>query len=149
MKRLSLIMPVVAGTLIYSLISMVAGPKGILPQQELLAQYAVITDNTEKLTMKHMELEQLLNNLTADHDTITVYAHELGLVSEGERLIRLAGFNGGITRINDPGIVISVRKPSFIPEWICKLAGITAGLLSICLLFWEKHKQKRKSTLQQ
>jgi len=107
-----------------------------------MSQYSAIVYNTEQLTLKNKELEQILKNLTADYDTIKVYAHELGLVAEGERLIRLAGFNGGVIRINDPGIVVPIRKLAFIPEWICKLSGLSASLVSICVLFWSKHKKR-------
>jgi Septum formation initiator. len=88
------------------------------------------------LNETNTDLNSRLQNLTADPDTISIYAHELGYVSEGEQLIKLAGFSGGIDRDLMAGEPIIVKKPDFLPEWICKLLGlVTGGMTFFAILF--------------
>lgn len=93
----------------------------------------ILKTNIMNLSEIREELEIELNNISADPKTIEIYAHELGFISEGEGLIRLAGFSGDISKNLYTGDIIIPSKPSYIPEWICRLAGMVSGL--IVLLF--------------
>ncbi len=95
---------------------------------QLEIQKPAIAANVDSLSLLNSDLDSLLNNLSADGDTIAVYARELGFVAEGEHLIRLAGFSGGIKRTVDPGIRLEVASPAYLPEWVCKLFGFFSAL---------------------
>lgn len=101
--------------------------------KQLEREKTTVSANLGKLYELRDDLKSKLDNLSADPDTISIYAHELGYVYEGERLIRLAGFSGGIDRNLVPGTVLRMKAPGFLPEWICKLSGVCAGLLAFFL----------------
>lgn len=145
MSHIKIVLPFFVGTFVYSLIGLLAGPKGILPMRELELERSRVRANLEVLSETHDSLETSLNNLSSDADTITVYAHELGYVREGERLIRLAGFSGGIDRKLVPGTIVTARSPSSLSEWICKLAGLVFGALTYTLIAW-RFPERRKTT---
>ncbi len=146
MNHLKIVLPFFVGTFVYSLFGLIAGPKGILPMRELEKERVRVRANLERLAETHDTLETALNNLSFDADTISVYAHELGYVREGERLIRLAGFSGGIDRKLVPGTAVTARVPSSLPEWICKLAGLVFGTLTYTLIAWRfPSAQKERS----
>lgn len=108
------------------------GPKGIMPMRFLALEKIKLQENVQNLETVNEDLAAILNNLSANPDTISMHAHELGYISEGERLIRLAGYS--VKRQSAPasGTVIDYEKPDYLPEWISKLAGIllTVGIYS-------------------
>ena len=93
-----------------------------------------LLSHLEYLYSVNVDLDARVKNLTADADTIAVYAHELGFVSEGERLIKLAGFSGGVDRKLSAGFPVKVNPPVFLPEWICKVFGLSGAALAFFLL---------------
>lgn len=129
-----IILPLFFGTLVYCIISVTLGPAGIIPMKRLVEEKKRIADNLSRLEGIHLELDTTFKNLSSDPDTIAVYAHELGYVAEGERLIKLADFTGGIDRNFSPGVPLKTNRPTTVPEWVCKSIGILAALLSFLLL---------------
>jgi hypothetical protein len=128
MKCLKVVLPIFIGTLVYSALTMLAGPRGIWPMNQLNDEKSRIAQNLDSLYGIRDGLNSQLQNLSADPDTISVYAHELGYVAEGEQLIKLTGFSGGIDRQYAPGSAISIRKPAYIPEWVCKFLGFFSAI---------------------
>ncbi len=127
MRRLCVVFPLVTGMFVYCVFSILLGPKSIWSAAQLSTEKDKVLSNLDNLYAVNADLDARVKNLTADPDTIAVYAHELGFVSDGERLIKLAGFSGGIDRKLFPGTPVSVEPPVFLPEWICKLFGISAA----------------------
>jgi hypothetical protein len=133
MKRFSVILPLFAGTLAYSILSFCAGPRGIVPMQRLETEKNRVSRNLDDLYGIREDLDARYRNLTSDPDTISVYAHELGYVASGERLIKLAGFSGGIDRALISGTAVAAVRPTALPEWLCKLVGLLSGALAFFL----------------
>jgi cell division protein FtsB len=141
MKLFRILVPVFFGIAAYSLFGICFGPKGIRAMQQLECEKGRLTENLDSLTALNADLKSSLDNLSADPDTISVYAHELGLINEGEHLIKLAGFTGGINRKMIAGSAIEVEPPRYFPEWGCKLVGVFAYFISsiaLSLLSGEK-----------
>lgn len=98
--------------------------------------------NLNSLSEIHTDLDAQFSNLSADPDTIEIYAHELGYVAKDEKLIKLAGFTGGINRNLVPGTAEKMNKPVFLPEWICKIIGIVSGILAFFLFSYTTHRKQ-------
>lgn len=130
MKRFKIVLPIFVGTLVYSALSFCIGPRGLWAMDQLALEKQKVAANLENLYLMNEDLDSRFQNLSADADTISVYAHELGYVANGERLIKLAGFTGGIDRNFESGAAIPVKAPEFLPEWICKFFGFFAGICS-------------------
>lgn len=147
MKRFAVIVPVFVGTLVYSILGITVGPRGMLPMAGLSGEKARIGRNLEILYEINADLDARYRSLNSDPDTISVYAHELGYVASGERLIKLAGFAGGIDRALVSGTAETVHRPSYLPEWLCKTLGIFATLLAavpFCRLKRKPHHGHQK-----
>ena len=101
---------------------------------ELEVQKTKLAANIDTLYALNTDLQSRLDCLSADPDTISVYAHELGLISDGEHLIKLAGFSGGIDRKMVTGTALIIKKAPYVPEWVCKILGIITGIIACALI---------------
>lgn len=101
---------------------------------QLESQKQSLGKSLEILYAANTRLDGEFRNLQANPDTISVYAHELGYVADDERLIKLAGFSGGINRSFATGEAITLAKPGFVPEWICKFLGVFVGIAAFLLM---------------
>jgi len=150
MKCFNVVLPLFIGTLIYSALSISVGPRGLWPMSQLDRQKTKIESNLNTIYLLNEELDARFSNLSADPDTISVYAHELGYIANGEKLIKLAGFSGGIDRNFDSGTALQIKKPNFLPEWICKFfglfSGITAFLILTCIISAKKYDNTKKQS---
>ncbi len=135
MSRLSVVFPLACGVFAYCALSILLGPKSVWAAAQLSSEKDKVLLSLESLYAINSDLDARVKNLAADPDTIAVYAHELGFVAEDERLIRLAGFSGGIDRKLFAGSPVTVEAPSFLPEWVCKLASLCVAAFS-ALLRW-------------
>ena len=142
MKRFSIILPFFIGTLVYCIVSICVGPRGIWSMSQLEKEKNRLEGNLTSLHVINDDLDAQFKNLSADPDTIQIYAHELGYVSQNEKLIKLAGFSGGINRNLVAGTVAKMNKPVFLPEWLCKIFGILAGILSFFLFSRYLHRRQ-------
>ncbi len=144
MKRYKYVLPFFVGTLVYGILSFSVGPRGMIPMARLAEQKTIISGNLASLYVIKEDLNARMQNLSADPDTISVYAHELGYIAEGERLVKLAGFSGGIDRNMAAGTPLTPVLPNYLGEWLCKSFGIIAGLLVFFLFFYYMPGKKRK-----
>lgn len=142
MNRLKIILPVFTGVFVYCVFSILLGPKGVWSSIQLLEERDRLVYHLEELYSINIDLDAQVKNLTADPDTIVVYAHELGFVSGEEKLIKLAGFSGGIDRKLSAGFPVSIRKPESLPEWICKVFGLSSAVVSALILRLYKKEKK-------
>ncbi len=145
MNRLKVIFPVFAGVFVYCVFSILLGPKGVWSSAQLLEERDRLVAHLEELYSINIDLDAQVKNLTADPDTIAVYAHELGFVSGEEKLIKLAGFSGGIDRKLSAGFPVTVRKPEALPEWICKIFGLSSAAVSAIVLRLYKREKRHGS----
>jgi len=145
MKRFRILLPLFIGVVAYGLLGICFGPRGLRAMARLEEEKARLSANIDVLCAVNSDLQARLDNLSADPDTISVYAHELGYISEGEHLIKLAGFSGGIDRKMSTGTALVVQKPLYIPEWICKLIGILIGAIVYFLLSYYFPEKKHGS----
>ena len=98
---------------------MTVGPKGFLPMSHLQKEAETMKEHISSLRTMNEELAAQVKFFQRI-PTIAVMPHELGYIAEGERLIKLSGFIGGIDRNLHPGTLITRVKPIFLEDWICK-----------------------------
>jgi len=120
---------------VYTIFSFFSGPKGLSAYNQLMFEREQQWANIKELGIINDELEKTKNNLLFDHDTLLVYARQMGYGQENERFIRIVGLG---TKQNSPAItgkVYMIKEPDYLSDKYIKIAAICAGFLIFSLLF--------------
>lgn len=122
--------PVFITALVYTFLSCFFGPKGLYSQRFLENQRDVLINHIELIKQTGLELDVFIQNLTADPETIEVFAHDLGYIRDNERIIKLTGFSSGVRNNFEHGSLMSLKKASFISDYLCKTIAFSLGILT-------------------
>ena len=120
---------------VYTILSLVGGSKGISAYNFLLSEKDRQIANTKELEIINEELEKSKNNLLYDHDTLLVHARKMGYSYEDDKFIRIVGLGNNLNTQAVTGKVYFSQTPDFIPDKYIKIASLCAGLLVFAFLF--------------
>ena len=135
MNRAKYLSAVFIGTFIYVLLSVTFGQNSIHCFNQMEEQKRIISRQTTEIQNINSELTLELAALKNDRAVIASYAHKLDYVSDGEKLVKITGLKPAQTTLYDTGTVLRHEEPEFIPERICKMAGLGFGLLFLIVFF--------------
>jgi len=145
MKAPKYLFAVWAGVLIYASLSVVFGAMGFSAHRQLEKEKKNQEINIENLKLINRELEDVVNSLLYDEDTLAMYARELGyasererFVSERERFVRVVGL--GIAKKNrlSPGSVLLIAEPQYTPDRTLRIIALCAGItIFICMVIFD------------
>ena len=121
--------------LVYSLFSLLSGPRGLTAYNQLLAEQQLQMSNLKDLGTANEELEKTKNSLLYDQDTLFVYARQLGYGQEDERYVRIVGLGGVKNLYATAGKVYYAASPEYIPEKTVKIAALCTGLVFFAFFF--------------
>ncbi|MCL2129648.1 MAG: septum formation initiator family protein [Treponema sp.] len=142
MKAVKYLFSLWAGVLVYTSLSFVFGPMGLSAYRQLKNEQTKQKVNIDFLKQTNKELENTMNSLIYDSETLTVLARAQGYASPEERFIRIVGLGGGGQIKNYAGEVLSSPEPGFIADKTLRIIGLCAGLsIFICLAFHELLKR--------
>ena len=127
------IVPVFVTVLVYTVLSLFFGPKGIYSKRFIEVQRDTLIKHVNLLNKTSYELDTHIRNLTYDPSTIAIYAHELGYIYDDEGIIKLVNFNSAFGKFLTPGTVLNVQKPHFLSDYICKTIAVSLGILVVLL----------------
>ena len=133
MKASYILFSVTAGVFVFCCVSVFFGPSGKNAYRELQAQKVNLVENIEKIEGISKSLKAEITALDYDDEIIKMYAHELGFVCEGERLIKLADYiEPGLSAFQryQSGTPYHVEEPQTVPEWVSAFLGL------LCVLFF-------------
>ena len=127
-----------AGILIYTSLAVTFGAKGLSAQRQLEREQARQETNLVSLIRLNHELENTMNSLLYDSDTLTVLAREQGYASGSERFVRIVGL-GAIQRARTyPGNVVAIARPQYTPEeTIRTISVIIAIAIFVCMAIFD------------
>jgi len=128
MKAAKYLFPLWAGVLLYALLFVVFGPRGVSAQHQLQLELEKQEVNIEQLRQVNEELEDEMNSLLYDRDTLTVHAREQGYALENERFIRIVGFRMSQKNTTSAGIVYAAAEPQYVPTETLIIISFCAGL---------------------
>jgi cell division protein FtsB len=117
-----------AGVLIYVLLTVFLGAKGINAQNQLEMEYKKQDENIGTLGLINRKLKDFVNFLMSDEDTLLVYTREQGYASSQERYIRIVGLGVNQQTATNPGTVVVAAEPQYTPNWILVVISFCAGL---------------------
>jgi cell division protein FtsB len=113
---------------VYAGMSILAGAQGISAYDELLEERKKQEANMEELRRINTELENRRNALLYDHDTIHVYARDLGFGERNERFVRIVGLGQARKAPPHPGDVLSAGKSRSMDNKTIRLISLFAAL---------------------
>lgn len=133
MKRSYFLISVSIGTLVYVLVNLFFGSTGLWAEAQLIKQRNKLAQNVTEVKKINDELSLEYTSLLKDNDVIASYARKLGFVREGEHIVR---FTNGIKmneKVYSAGSYYECESIQFIPEWICKVLGLSVFFLCMIL----------------
>ena len=128
---LKIITPIFIFALVYSLLVIFFGPRGLFAVQQLKRQRDSLIQHVQLLSDMGENSNIRIANLSSDPQTIAVYAHDLGYVHKGERLIKLMNFSGAPEYTDNAGVLYLIEPPRFLPDAVCKTIAISVGIIVI------------------
>ena len=134
------------GVLLYALLFFVSGPRGVNSYRQLENEQKRQEVNVESLKQLNRELENKVNTLLYDKDTLAVYAREQGYAVENERFIRIVGLGVNQKSQISTGRVIFAEEPQYAPDRTLIIIAFCAGAsVFICMVAFDilKHLRER------
>ena len=134
-----------AGVLIYALLSGIFGARGLSAYHQLQSEEKRQETNIENLKLINRELENTMNSLLYDRDTLTVFAREQGYASRQERFIRIIGLGGNQKTRTSAGELVVAVEPQYIPDRSLRIIAFCTGItIFICMAFFDFLKSLRE-----
>jgi len=146
MRSAKYLFAVWTGVLIYVLLTVFLGAKGVYAQSQLEKEYKKQEENMGTLGLINRKLKDLVNSLMTDEDTLLVYAREQGYASPQERFVRIVGLGVNQQNITNPGTVVVAAEPQYTPNWIFTVIAFCAGftiLISVAIFDFLKYLHER------
>jgi len=126
------------GILIYATLSVFFGSKGLSAQLQLEREKERQETNIIRLIEINRELENSMNSLLYDTDTLAVYAREQGFAAGSERFVRIVGLGTGQRVRTYPGSIVAVAQPQFTSDQTIRLISLgTAIAILVCLAIFD------------
>ena len=145
MKSVKYLFALWAGVLIYALLSVFFGAKGLSAYRQLQNEQKKQEQNIENLKLINRELEDSVNSLLYDKDTLAVFAREQGYASKNERFIRIVGLGVSQKTRTFAGEIIFAADPQYIADRTLRIiAFCTAITIFICLAVFDFMKFLRE-----
>lgn len=114
---------------VYSLFSLLSGPRGISAYNQLLSERDMQWSNIKELAFLNEELERAQKNLIYDQDTLLIHARQIGYAEEDEQFIRIVGLTSSKNTFMTTGKIYFTGNPDYISDKIIKIAALCFGLL--------------------
>ena len=141
MKAVKYLFALWAGVLMYALLAFVFGAKGLSAYHQLQNEQARQEANIENLRQINRELENTMNSLLFDRDTLAVFAREQGFATRQERFIRIVGLGGYQKTRTSVGELVVAAAPQHISNLTLKIIAFCTGItILICMAVFDLMK---------
>lgn len=148
MRKITILFSISLGTLIYVLVSLFCGQNGLWAESQLVSQKMDLCTNIAKIQKINDELVLEHTSLMKDSEVISGHARRLGFIKDGEHLLKISGIPPQTQKAYSVGKYYKRNSIQFVPEYICKILGLSVCFLSffICFLvsLTEKNSKKQK-----
>ena len=147
MRKNTILLSISIGTLVYVLISLFCGQNGLWAESQLASQKMNLCNNIAEIQKINDELSLEYTALTKDSEVISAHARRLGFVKDGEKIVKISGIPPITQKAFSVGKFYKRDNIQFIPDYICKIIGISVSLLSffICFLVFVSEKNNPKA----
>ena len=138
MKAVKYLFAIWAGVLVYSSLSFLFGSIGLSAYRQLEAEQVKQEANIESLKLINRELENTMNSLLYDTDTLAVHAREQGYAARQEQFIRIVGLGINQKASASVGQVIAASEPRFTPDKKLRIIAFCSCIgIFLCMAFFD------------
>ena len=138
MKALKYLFAFWVGVLIYASLSIGFGASGISAYRQLEQERGKQEENINNLKLINRELEDAMNSLLYDKDTLTIYAREQGYASGQEKFIRIVGLGTNQKIRTSAGDLVFAAEPQYTPDRTLRIISFCSGLTIVfCMAFFD------------
>lgn len=134
MKRAKYLTVLFTGTLVYVILSLCFGQNSLRCYSQMEEQKRIVSKQKAEIQNINAELMLELTALKNDKAVIAAYARKMDYVSDDEKLVKITGLKPYQNALYDTGTIIRHKEPEFVPEKVCKMAGMCAALLVLMLM---------------
>jgi cell division protein FtsB len=145
MTHTKCLIAVLLGTLVYTLLSLIAGRDGIWAYRQLAEQKREISTHAAAIQKINDELSLEQTALEKDRDVIAAYARKLDYVNPDEKLVKITGLRPCQTALYDTGTVMRRRTMTYMSESVCKAVGVIFFALSLLLMYMAGYDKNRNT----
>ena len=147
MKALKYLISLWVAIIVYALLTLFLGARGISAYRQLKNEHDMQMENLEGLKRINLKLEGVKDALLYDSDTIAVYARELGYGVESERFVRIVGLSGTVKPSYTAGQVLTASPQNHLSNQAIRVIALFAGLGSLACIFllnliWDNSQKK-------
>jgi cell division protein FtsB len=145
MRVSRLVLALCLGFCLSTVLFLLFGTGGIGQYRELLAYRDSLQANIEDLSRIQQGLLQELEALGSDPERVTLQARQLGYFKEGERVIRIQGYEAARSGYTVGRILR--RKPVGEPrDWVLRLTGLGLPVMLFALIALREGRENHAST---
>jgi len=138
MKAAKYLFALWAGVLVYTSLSILFGSAGLSAYRQLEIEQKRHEENIDNLKLINRELENSMNSLLYDKDTLAMYAREQGYAGQQERFIRVVGLGVNKKVNTQVGQVMGISEPHHAPDKTLKIIAFCTGIgLFFCMAFFD------------
>jgi hypothetical protein len=113
---------------VYTFFSFFLGQNGLYAQKHLEAERLRLLENQKTLEYTQKDFLKIKENLLNDHDTLSVYARQLGYGTEDEQFVRIKGLSVAVNTNMPTGQVFYATGPEFVSDTVIKIISLCFGL---------------------
>lgn len=140
MKRAKYLFVLIIATVVYVTLSLTVGQNSINCYRQMEDQKRIVSMQKAEIQNINNELNLELTALKKDRAVIAAYARKLDYVADGEKLVKITGLKPLSSTIYETGTVVRHVEPDFVSEYLCKIAGVCAGLLCFLIFIYNDIK---------
>jgi cell division protein FtsB len=129
---------------ITSLLFLFFGSGGLLDYRRLLGYRAAVEQNISDLKEINGELLSEVWALGSDPERLTLQARELGYFREGEKVIRIAGFERG-RKYYTVGRILRRKPRQPQSDWVFKAIGLGLPIGLAAVSMWVRRRRNREA----
>ena len=113
---------------VYTFFSFFLGQNGLYARKHLEAERLRLLENQKTLEYTQKDFLKIKENLLNDHDTLSVYARQLGYGTEDEQFVRIKGLSVAVNTNMPTGQVFYATGPEFVSDTVIKIISLCFGL---------------------
>lgn len=141
-KMFRILSAILAGTVIYVLVSLGFGRDGLWADGQLREQKVLLNTRTDEIQKINNSLELECTALKKDPDVIAAFARKLGYIRGDEKVVKITGFPRDKQFAFETGIPLKCDDPVTLPEWFCKVVGFIIFFIVYSCLHLEELKRR-------